>query len=442
MTRLFGTDGVRGVANRDLTAELVLLLGRAAGTVLVSGNAPIVVGRDTRVSGPMLEAALVAGLNSAGVDALTTGVIPTPAIAFLTRAHGAAAGAAISASHNPVEDNGVKFFGPEGFKLALGIEDAIEDAMGADIPTLPMGNKIGTTTSDAGAGGRYVDHLVATIDSLAGLKIVLDSAHGAATGFAAEAFRRAGAEVEELHGEPDGTRINVRSGSTDPSTLATAVRTNEAHLGLAFDGDADRVIAIDEAGSIVDGDAIVGIAAFALREQGRLHDNRIVCTVMSNLGFLKSMKEKGIEVVTVPVGDRHVADGLRDSAASLGGEQSGHVIFSEYSTTGDGILTGLQLANVITRAEMPLSRLAAFYKPYPQVLVNVPVGRAGLHLDDTPELWDDVHRAEEGLGERGRVLVRASGTEPLVRVMVEAEAEEEAQRLATSLADAVRRHLE
>ncbi|HEX2241545.1 MAG TPA: phosphoglucosamine mutase [Actinomycetota bacterium] len=441
MTRLFGTDGIRGVANRDLTAEIALLLGRAAGRVLASDGKPVVVGRDTRISGPMLQAALVAGLNSAGVDALMTGVLPTPGIAWLTRADGAAAGAAISASHNPVEDNGVKFFDAEGFKIPIDVEDAIESAMQDESADLPVGAAIGSAQPARDAHGRYIEHLASTVDSLAGLRVVLDSAHGAASGVASEAFRSAGAEVAEIHGEPDGSKINVASGSTDPSALSDAVSEKGADLGLAFDGDADRVIAVDEGGAVIDGDAIVGIVALALQARGELPDNKIVCTVMSNLGFLNAMAERGIEVITVPVGDRHVAAALRDSGAALGGEQSGHVIFPAYATTGDGILTGLQVASIVAAGKTPLSELAAFYTPYPQVLINVPVARAGVNMDDAAELWEEVRRREQELGDAGRILVRPSGTEPLVRVMVEAQAPEIAQGTAEALADAVRRHL-
>lgn len=440
MKRLFGTDGVRGVANKELTPDLALALGRAAGFVLARDGGDVVVGRDTRLSGPMLEAALVAGLCSAGVNSALAGIIPTPAIAFLTVDHGARAGAVISASHNPVPDNGIKFFSDEGIKISGNQEEMIESAMAAEAPELPTGGGVGTAEVLDGALDHYIDHLLSAIDSpLRGLKVVLDCAYGAAWQAGPRAFREAGAEVISMHAEPDGARINVDCGSTSPTELGRRVVAESADLGLAFDGDADRVLAIDERGEVVDGDRIIAMAAFGMHEAGELKNDIVVATVMANLGFDRALRERGIEVVAAPVGDKFVAEAMAEHGAMLGGEQSGHIIFAAHSTTGDGVLTGLKVAEIVVGSDEPMSRASDVFEPFPQVLINVPVS-AKDKLESAEALWEEVKRVEKSLGD-GRVLVRASGTEPLVRVMVEASDPDTAATSASQLAEAVTREL-
>lgn len=440
MAKLFGTDGIRGVANRDLTPDLVLALGRAAG-VVAAGNGTVVVGRDTRLSGPMLEAALVAGLCSAGVSVRLAGVIPTPAVSFLTQKEKADAGAVISASHNPVPDNGIKFFSSDGYKLGASLEDAIEQAMAEPPPDLPTGTEIGSAEPMNDAADLYLDHLLRSVDEpLAGLRVVLDCAHGAAYEVGPRVFKEAGATVTALHAEPDGARINVACGSTDLAELAKQVQAAGADMGFGFDGDADRVLAIDERGEEVDGDRIIALSAIRLKEKGELANDLVVGTVMANLGFRRALAERGIEVLTVPVGDRFVVEQMRETGALLGGEQSGHVVFAEHSTTGDGILTALQVACAVAASDATLSRLAHVFEPFPQVLINVPV-RSRDELEAAEEVWEQVRAAEAKLGEDGRVLLRASGTEQLVRVMVEAADDEVAKRTARALANAVERGL-
>ena len=440
MTRLFGTDGVRGVANQDLTPDLALALGRAAGEVLASAGQEVVIGRDTRVSGPMLEGALMAGLCSAGTTVRLAGVVPTPAVAFLTIEDRASAGVMISASHNPVPDNGIKFFSADGVKLSEAIEGRIEEAM-ENASTPPTGLDVGRAERMADAHDRYIDHLLSTLPHhLSGLRVVLDCAFGAAWKVGPRAFREAGVDVVAINAEPDGTRINVECGSTSLDGLARRVLAEGADLGLAFDGDADRALAVDERGRPMDGDRILGVLATGLHEAGRLKENVLVATVMSNLGFLREMQRHGIEVVQAPVGDKYVAEEMTKRGAVLGGEQSGHVIMSEHSTTGDGLLTGLHLAWHLADSNQPLSELAGGWERFPQVLVNVEAaGRH--HLASAEAVWDEVRKVEAELGDGGRVLLRASGTEPLVRVMVEAESEATAQRAAERLADSVRTHL-
>ncbi|MDQ3660221.1 MAG: phosphoglucosamine mutase [Actinomycetota bacterium] len=441
MSRLFGTDGVRGVANRDLTPDLVLVLGRAAGLVLAPDGGEIVVGRDTRLSGPMLEGALLAGLSSAGAEVALAGVVPTPAVAFLTVDRAARAGAMISASHNPVPDNGVKFFSDEGLKTSSETEDAIEQAMQASVRELPAGEKLGRIERLEDAASRYVEHLLkSTGADLEGLKLVLDCAFGAAYEVGPQTFRAAGAEVVAINDEPDGSRINVDCGSTSLESVARRVGEEKADLGLAFDGDADRVLAVDENGNEVDGDRILGLTALRLKEQGALSGGMVVVTVMSNLGFIKALEARGVEVRTAPVGDKFVADVMRETGAALGGEQSGHIIFAHHATTGDGVLAGLQVACSLQASGEPMSRLAHFFEPYPQVLISVPVKDRG-GLEQAQDLWDEVEVVEKRLGREGRVLLRASGTEPVVRVMVEAAAEVDARRAAEGLAVAVKETL-
>ena len=442
MGRLFGTDGVRGVANADLTAELALDLAVAAAHVLVerSGDArpTVVVGRDTRASGEFLEATVVAGLASAGVDVVRLGVVPTPAVAHLTTVWGAAAGVMISASHNPMPDNGIKFFDAGGFKLADAVEDEIEAHLRQPW-SRPTGAAVGRVRTAHDAVARYVAHLVGTLPaSLHGLRVVVDCAHGAAYDAAPDALRAAGAEVVAIAAEPDGLNINAGVGSTHPERLVEAVRAHGADAGVALDGDADRCIAVAADGRIVDGDEILAVLALALHEQGRLARGTVVTTVMTNLGFHRAMAAHGIEVVETAVGDRYVLEAMRAGGYLLGGEQSGHVVFLDHATTGDGSLTALQLMSRVAATGRPLAELVAVMSRLPQVLVNVRVadktaamGASGLAAAKAA--------VERQLGDNGRVLVRPSGTEPVVRVMVEAPTEQEAQqaadRLAAALAD-------
>jgi phosphoglucosamine mutase len=441
MPRLFGTDGVRGVANSHLTPDLTLTLGRAAGAVLAPDGGRVILGRDTRLSGPMLEGALVAGLCSAGTDVLLAGIVPTPTIAFLTTHHQAAAGAVISASHNPVPDNGIKFFSREGLKIPSEVEDEIEARMTDERPDLPTGTGVGRAESLEGAVDQYVDHVVGAIrSSLGGLKVVVDCAHGAAHQAGPRALRAAGAEVIVMHDEPDGARINVDCGSTALDAVGRRVIEEAAHFGIGFDGDADRALAVDERGHPVDGDQIIAMAALRMAEAGELKNNLVVATVMTNLRFHRALEERGIEVVAAPVGDRFVAEAMAERGATLGGEQSGHIIFGEHATTGDGILTALKIAEMVVTSDAPLSELASVFEGFPQVLVNVRVAHQE-KLDAAEALWDEVRAAEQELGPDGRVLLRASGTEPVVRVMVEAVREDQAGSVARRLARAVERSL-
>jgi phosphoglucosamine mutase len=443
--KLFGTDGVRGLANADLTPELALALGRAAVGVLRaerpsgSGRPAVVVGRDPRTSGVLLESALVAGILSAGGDVLAAGVVPTPAIAFLTRHYRAAAGAVISASHNAMPDNGIKFFGPEGFKLPDAVEERIEAAVatadhGAPRPVGPDVGGLRPAADDAVEA--YLAHLLEGVPDLDGLQVVVDCANGAAAEIAPEAYRRAGAKVTAVAADPDGHNINAGVGSTHPEHVQAALARSGAQVGLAHDGDADRLLAVDEHGTLVDGDVILAIAALDERDRGGLPTGTVVTTVMTNLGFRLAMAEHGIEVLQTAVGDRYVLEAMLAGGHSLGGEQSGHVIFLDRATTGDGLLTGLRLLSIMARSGRPLSELATVMRRLPQVLVNVRVAdRQG--LAEAAGVWRAVEAEEARLGERGRVLVRPSGTEPLVRVMVEAETEPTARATADRLAAAV-----
>ncbi|MGH9015070.1 MAG: phosphoglucosamine mutase [Acidimicrobiia bacterium] len=440
MTLRFGTDGVRGVANRDLTPELVTALGRAAARVIGTDH-PFLVARDTRRSGPMLEAALVAGLCAEGAGVEQAGVLPTPGLAYLAQAREAPA-AMISASHNPFLDNGVKLFAPGGRKIPEDWEARIEKHVRDLASTVPGGGAEGTGVGVGrrlrGADDEYVAHLVGALDErrLDGLHVVVDCGNGAAFEAAPRTLRGLGAEVDVHNDRPDGTNINDGCGSTYPAPLQKAVVAARAHAGLAFDGDADRVIAVDERGNLVDGDQMLAVIALDLRERGRLRDDAVVATVMSNLGLRQALAAHGIELVETPVGDRHVLAALEERDLSLGGEQSGHLICTDLATTGDGILTGLLLLDVMARAGEPLSHLAGVMTRLPQVLRNVRVAdRSRLNRSD--DLWDRLRTAERELGGDGRILVRASGTEPVVRVMVEAPTAEQAEAVADRLATAV-----
>jgi phosphoglucosamine mutase len=439
--RLFGTDGVRGLANGELlTPELALALSASAARVLAERNRsrrPVaVVGRDPRASGEMLEAAVVAGLASAGADAVRVGVLPTPAVAFLVEALDADLGVMISASHNPMPDNGIKLFAAGGHKLPDAVESAVEAGLGA-AATRPTGSGIGRVRDLSDAADRYLDHLLeATPGSLAGLRVVVDCAHGAASAVAPEAYHRAGAEVIALHAEPDGLNINEGVGSTHLGALQKAVAEHEAHLGIAHDGDADRCLAVDASGAEVDGDQIMAVLAVALREAGELAGDTLVATVMSNLGLHLAMQEVGIAVRTTQVGDRYVLEELRAGGFTLGGEQSGHVVLPRYSTTGDGLLTALRLMARMTATGLPLAELAAVVTPLPQVLQNVQVADKAA-VAGSAAVREAVEAAEQELGASGRVLLRPSGTEQLVRVMVEAPTAELAKAIAVRLAEIV-----
>ena len=446
MGRLFGTDGVRGLANGELTAELSVDLSVAAAHVLGEAGAFVghrpfaVVGRDTRISGQFLEAAVVAGLASAGVDVLLLGELPTPGVAHLTGALGADLGVMLSASHNPMPDNGIKFFARGGLKLDDVIEDAIERRMGEPWQR-PTGGDVGRVTRHPTAVEEYAAHLVSSLDTpLGGVKVVLDCAHGAASVLGPAALRDAGAEVIAICAEPDGLNINDGCGSTHLETLQAAVREHGADAGFALDGDADRCLGVDASGAVVDGDAILAVLALGMQERGRLRDDAVEVTVMSNLGFVQAMTSAGIAVRRNQVGDRYVLEALKQTGHNLGGEQSGHVIMTDHATTGDGTLTALHVLARMAATREPLAELAAVMTRMPQVLLNVSgVDRARCATDEV--LAAAVAQATAELGESGRVLLRPSGTEPLVRVMVEATSAEQAQSVAASLAEVVRRRL-
>jgi phosphoglucosamine mutase len=467
MAQLFGTDGVRGVAGHDLTASLAMELASAAVSVLAQvgefggGRRPVaLVGRDPRASGEFLEAAVVAGLAGSGVDAVRLGVVPTPAVAYLTAALQADLGVVLSASHNPAPDNGIKFFGRRGVKLPDDVETAIEArladgaAAGAGVPAAARG-PIGVPDAGFGRvsdapehGQRYLDHLLATVTGgeasgggprgpLAGLRVVVDCANGAASRYAPELLTRAGAGVITIGSEPDGLNINAGCGSTSLEALSAAVLAHRADAGIAHDGDADRCLAVDAAGDVIDGDQILAVLALALKTAGRLAGNAVVTTVMSNLGFRHAMRAADIDVVETPVGDRYLIAAMLEGKFVLGGEQSGHIIMLDHATTGDGLLTGLQLLAEVVRQDRPLAELASVMTRYPQVLLNVPgVDKAAVAV--SPALATAVLAAREELGDSGRVLVRPSGTEPAVRVMVEAADSGQAQRLAHDLAAVVK----
>jgi len=428
MARLFGTDGVRGVANRDLTCELAFKLGQAGAQVLTKGTEKpvIIIGRDTRISGDMLTNALMAGICSAGAMAADVGVIPTPGIAYLTREHGADAGVVISASHNTYEFNGIKWFSRSGFKLSDEIEDQIEEiVLGKVSPKLPENGGIGRNVSFPSGAEEYIQHLVHASDvRLDGLKIVLDCANGASTPIAPEVFSRLGAQVIPCFVSPDGVNINDNCGSTKPKTLQRLVLEHGADVGLAFDGDADRLIAADEKGSIVDGDRIMALCARDMAQRGILKKNTLVATVMSNIGMVNTLRAEGIFVETTDVGDRYVLERMLSGGFNLGGEQSGHLIFLDKNTTGDGVLSALELLSVMVRKDMPLSMLAHTIEIYHQILVNVAVPEEAKRAYAKDErILDRIRAAEEAFRRKGRVLVRTSGTEPLVRVMMEGEDE-------------------
>jgi phosphoglucosamine mutase len=440
MGRLFGTDGVRGVANRELTAELGLALSAAAARRLApatSGHRIAVVGRDPRASSEMLEAAVVAGLTSEGVDALLVGVLPTPAVAYLAAAYQADLGVMISASHNAMPDNGIKIFGPGGHKLDDDAEDRIEELVAQGPGLRPVGAAIGRVRQAPDAVDRYLDHLIgATGARLDGVTVVVDCANGAASTAAPRAYAAAGARVIAIHDQPDGLNINDGCGSTHLGAVQEAVLAHGADLGLAHDGDADRCLAVDAAGHVIDGDAIMAVLALAMQEAGELASDTLVATVMSNLGLHVAMREAGIEVRTTAVGDRYVLEELRAGEYSLGGEQSGHIVLPAFGTTGDGILTGLRLMARMVRTGSPLAVLAAPMQSMPQVLINVAVADKAT-VARAPAVRSAVAAAEAQLGDTGRILLRPSGTEQIVRVMVEAADEDTARQVADRVAKSV-----
>ncbi|AEP00319.1 phosphoglucosamine mutase [Weizmannia coagulans] len=442
MTKFFGTDGVRGIANSELTPELAFKLGRFGGYVLTkhaNERPKVLIGRDTRISGQMLEGALVAGLLSIGAEAMRLGVITTPGVAYLTKALGAQAGVMISASHNPVEDNGIKFFGPDGFKLSDDEEAEIEELLNQDTDDLPrpVGKDLGIVSDYFEGSQKYLQFLKQTVDEeFTGIHVALDCANGSTSSLATYLYADLDADVSTMGASPNGLNINDGVGSTHPEALAAFVQEKGANVGLAFDGDGDRLIAVDEKGQIIDGDQIMYICAKYLKQEGLLKKNTVVSTVMSNLGFHKGLEALGINSVQTAVGDRYVVEEMKANGFNLGGEQSGHIIFLDHNTTGDGLLTGLQLINIMKIANKPLSELAAEMKKYPQKLVNVKVTDK-YHVLENEKIKSVIDEVEREMAGNGRVLVRPSGTEPLVRVMVEAQTAEDCSRFVSRIAGAV-----
>ncbi|PZX01237.1 phosphoglucosamine mutase [Psychrobacillus insolitus] len=445
MGKYFGTDGVRGVANSELTPELAFKLGRIGGFILTKGaatadKAKVLIGRDTRVSGHMLEGALVAGLLSVGVEVMRLGVISTPGVAYLTRVISADAGVMISASHNPVADNGIKFFGSDGFKLSDKQEEEIEQLLDAEEDNLPRptGAGVGSVTDYFEGGQKYIQYLKQTVDEeFVGIHVALDCAHGATSSLAMHVFADLDADLSTMGSSPNGLNINEGVGSTHPEGLAKFVLEKGAHLGLAFDGDGDRLIAVDEKGNIVDGDQIMYICAKHLNTEGRLNNNAVVSTVMSNMGFYKALEAHNMTSVKAAVGDRYVVEEMKKNGYNLGGEQSGHIIFLDYNTTGDGLLTGLQLVNIMKVTGKKLSELAAEMTIYPQKLVNIRVTDKHA-VTQNEQVAQVIGEVEAEMSGNGRVLVRPSGTEPLVRVMVEATTREECESYVNRIADVVK----
>jgi len=445
MGKYFGTDGVRGVANSELTPELAFKIGRFGGYVLTKDKErpKVLIGRDTRISGHMLEGALVAGLLSIGAEVMRLGVISTPGVAFLTKALGAEAGVMISASHNPVEDNGIKYFGPDGFKLSDEQELEIERLMDEEEDTLPrpVGKNLGQVNDYFEGGQKYLQFLKQTVDEdFTGIHVALDCAHGATSSLATHLFADLDADVSTMGTSPNGLNINDGVGSTHPEALAAFLKEKNADIGLAFDGDGDRLIAVDENGEIVDGDQIMYICAKHLEGEGRLKKNTVVSTVMSNLGFYKALEEHNIKSIPTAVGDRYVVEEMKRNDYNLGGEQSGHIIFLDYNTTGDGLLTGLQLVNIMKLTGKKLSELANEMKKYPQLLINVKV--TDKHkVTENEKVSEVIAAVEQEMGGNGRILVRPSGTEPLVRVMAEAPTEEQCREYVERIVAVVKEEM-
>lgn len=441
MGRLFGTDGVRGVANTELTSELALNLGKATARVLIDHTKDhkpkVVIGRDPRASGEMLEAALIAGLTSVGVDVLLAGIVPTPAVSYLVTYYAADAGFVISASHNPMQDNGIKIFDKNGHKLSEKLEDEIESLMNQKFAS-PVGEAIGRVKGLIDAEEAYIAYLLNTIEpfSLQGLNIAVDCANGAASEIAPEVYKRAGANVFAIHAQADGWNINRDCGSTHIDEIKKVVKEGKFDLGISHDGDADRCLAVDSEGNLVDGDHILAILAIALKSQDRLKHNTVVSTVMANLGFTNAMKANKINIITTQVGDRYVLEEMEKNDYQLGGEQSGHIILRKFSSTGDGLLTALHLMQQVNSQEKSLKELAKAVTKYPQVLINVAqVDKAKIQNE---HLQEKIKIVEGQLQDKGRVLLRASGTEPVIRVMVEAESDQTAQKVCEDLAAVVK----
>ncbi|PPA71114.1 phosphoglucosamine mutase [Jeotgalibacillus proteolyticus] len=441
MGKYFGTDGVRGVANAELTPELAFKLGRFGGYVLTKETTrpKVLIGRDTRISGHMLEGALVAGLLSIGAEVMRLGVISTPGVAFLTKAMGAQAGVMISASHNPVPDNGIKFFGPDGFKLTDEQENEIEALIDAetDETPRPVGGDLGIVTDYFEGGQKYLQYLKQTADEdFSGLHVALDCAHGATSTLATHLFADLDADLSTMGASPNGLNINEGVGSTHPEALAAFVKEKGADVGLAFDGDGDRIIAVDENGTIVDGDQIMFICAKHLKSEARLKQNTLVSTIMSNLGFYKGLEAEGITSIQTAVGDRYVVEEMKKGNYTLGGEQSGHIIFLDYNTTGDGLLSGLQLVNIMKLTGKKLSELAGEMEIFPQKLVNIRVSdKHG--VTENERVKAVIQDVESEMNGNGRILVRPSGTEPLVRVMAEAQTAEQCEAYVSRIAEVV-----
>lgn len=447
MRKYFGTDGVRGIANTELNCELAYKLGRAGGYVLTKGKdkVKVVVGKDTRVSGDMLESALIAGLMSVGCDIITVGVIPTPGVAYLTKHYNADCGVVISASHNPVEYNGIKFFNENGYKLDDSIELEIESYIDniEKVEVHPTGDKVGKKIYEHDAVRDYVNYLKTIVDvDFNGLKVVLDCANGADYKVAPMVFEELGAHVIAINNTPDGNNINDKCGSTHPEGLQEAVLKNNADLGLAYDGDADRLIAVNEKGQIVDGDHIMILSAIYLKKHNKLAKDTLVITVMSNIGLVIAAKENNINLATTAVGDRYVLEEMKNSGYNLGGEQSGHMIFLDYNTTGDGTLSSLVLAQIVKEESKTLSELASIMNQYPQVLVNARIKNENKNrYMEIREIKAEIERIEQLMDGCGRVLIRPSGTEPLVRVMLEGKDEGQLKELATNLANLIQEKL-
>lgn len=447
MGKLFGTDGVRGIANKELTNELAYRLGRAGAYVLTKGKekAKIVIGKDTRISGDMLEAALLAGICSVGVDVVSIGIVPTPAVAYITRKYQADAGVVISASHNPVEYNGIKFFNSQGYKLNDDIEKELEDiALGVkEIGYNPIGDKVGKKITVENAIKDYTDYLKESIDvDFSGLKIAVDCGNGAVSEAAPLLLKELGAEIELINNTPDGTNINVQCGSTYPAKVQKLVVETGSDVGISFDGDADRLIAVDEQGNIVDGDCIMAICGTHLKKHGKLHGNTVVATVMSNMGLDICLRERNIDIIKTKVGDRYVLEEMLEKGYALGGEQSGHIIFLDYNTTGDGLLTALQLISVVKESNKKLSELAGIMETLPQILVNAKVdnSKKKKYMEDVI-INNEIKSLEEKFKGEGRVLIRPSGTEPLVRVMIEGKDKVKITKLAEDLAKLIKNRL-
>lgn len=446
MARLFGTDGVRGIANKELTPYLAFELGRAGAYVLTEGarKPKILIGRDSRISGDMLENALTAGLTSVGAEVISVGIIPTPAVAYLTKHYGSDAGVVISASHNPVEYNGIKFFNKDGYKLPDEVEDKIERIIREkrELPT-PTGIAIGTRKEDKNSIRNYIEFLKSTINcDLKGLKVVLDCAYGASSTVAPILFNELGADVILYGAHPNGEKINVKCGSTNPQKLQEIVVGSGANVGFAFDGDADRLIAVDEKGNIVDGDHIMAMCGIHLKERGKLKNNTVVVTVMSNMGLDIALKQNKIDVIKTKVGDRYVLEEMVNGGYSIGGEQSGHIIFLDHNTTGDGEITALKVAELLMTSNKSMSELSSCMTSYPQVLVNAKVKNELKHdyMDDD-DIAREIKKLEDEMKGEGRVLIRPSGTEPLVRVMVEGKDQDKIGTMAKELAKLIEKKL-